>query len=263
MLIIAAIAAALVLVVALAAAAASRKVLRAEAEEKKRDDDKKAEEWARLASRHDPEKGYAEAMAGSDAYRAMTSLGTELKSALRGSMQIDKQLPDADSFEAFELETGLLPEIDMDERRQYADWSDERAQATLEYRSRIDKACVMAATSQSEAERTLCMKEAERIYGMLDTGITVHLSAPAADGVHTLRKDIRISRNEVLRLAGREEDPDGNADAVRRYHVLQKAGFRCCRCGRSPLVGVSLYVRRDGLTGQDECLCGDCGGGRG
>ena len=129
-----------------------------------------------------------------------------------------------------------------------------------EQQDEIDKACAEGWVQENDADREACMTEASKIHSLLDTGISVHVSAPMPDGVHTAHREYYVSAPDIRKLAG--APPKAIFDVMGRYRVLSAAGFRCEYCGRSPRSGGSLYTARNPATGRDECLCKGCRGNR-
>lgn len=258
-LIFAALCAAAVAAIGIGAFAASRMAMK----EKKAPEDivqaSAVSEWDRLAKRHDPAKRLEEAAASSDAYRELADVHRELLASLPGSMQLRIRLADEASFRNYDVETDFFQAVDLDERRQYAGWAAARRDAWARLRDRIDHGCAMGATEEDPASCNVCLDMADRIYKLLDTGLTLLLEAPASDGVHVLKDSRRIPEERIAAMAGEPFD-GGNEDILARYAVLKSAGFRCALCGRSPVSGGTLHACKDPVTGRDTCLCGGCAG---
>lgn len=243
--------------IAVAAMAVSAKVLK---EPEVQDDTRQKEtlsEWNSLSKRHDPAKANADVMASSEAYQTLDAIRAELEASLPGSMKLNVRLRDEASFRDYDPHKDFWPETDASEQESYLEWSRRRGAACWDVREKLDLGCAMGAMSGSDTEKALCEEMAERIYSLLDTGLEIRLEAPADDGVHTLKKTIRIEADEIAERAGAEPERAA-ADMLARYRILKAHGFRCSLCGRSPVSGVKLHAAPDRLTGEDTCLCDGC-----
>lgn len=248
----------LMLAACVGAVYASKRINREEPKVRGAPDAAKTSEWSKLAAGHDPENGYKKAAAGCPAYRNLSGIAQDLEKTLPGSMRITLTLKDDAELVRWTLDDNLFPELDMSEREAYAHWSETRGKTWQDRREEIDKACAEGWVQENEADKNACIKEASKIHRLLDTGLSVRVSAPMADGVHTARREYYIRPEEIRRLAGAA--PKRIPDVRRHYMAASAAGFRCERCGRSPLSGGTLYVVNDPVTGRNECLCGGCAG---
>ncbi len=243
--------------IAAAAVALSSKVLKEPVVE---DDTKQQEnlsEWSKLARQHDPEKAREAMMSSSEAYQALAAIYSELEKSLPGSLTAKIKLKDPAALRDWTIEKDFWPGADASERKDYLAWSLARNGAFRTMRERIDLACAMGATAESQDEKDMCMSLAGKIYELLDTGIRVRLETLAEDGVHQLWREFRIEPDEIARMAGAEPGTEP-ADMLGRFRILKSAGFRCHLCGRSPISGGRLYVCKDAITGEDTCLCEGC-----
>lgn len=225
-------------------------------------------EWSNLTQRHDAKKGYDDRYAGSDGYELCREfLGKAVDAAkTAGAVISDDEMSvsgvaasveSAAAAEAFDPVEYLKQNFDLDDIRQMLSVAKNLERAGKSLEQDMDQACVAAYDSKDPLEKKKCGEMIEAALSVLEPGVRIDATYMRPDGrTGTVSKQADVSI--LARLAGEKY----RKPAMRlrdRARALSSDGFRCRRCGRSPLSGGHMHPVQD-ESGKFTVLCDDCGG---
>lgn len=225
-------------------------------------------EWSSLTQGYDTKKGYDDRYAGSDGYELCREFLAKAIDAARkaGAVISDDGMSvtgivvkaeSAAAADALNPEEYLKQNFDLDDIRQMLAVARNLERAGKSLEPDMDQACVAAYDSRDPLEKKKCGEMISEALSALDPGIRIDATYVLPDGrTGTVPKLADIS--VLARLAGEKY----RKPAMRlreRARAMSADGFRCRRCGRSPLSGGHMHPVQD-ETGKFTVLCDDCGG---
>lgn len=252
--------AALVLAVAIIALAAVRRVDRGPRNTGFQADPDAAKQWAEIAGRHDAERGYEERAMSSEGYRYIRDLRDKIRDGLPSTTAVHTALKGLEAYKAFSADTYLRRELDKDDLKGLVLASDACIAEWGLRRDEIDKACTIASDCEDAEEKRQCLKLVDEIFYLLCRDARVTYTCPPVDGRH-FRNTVTVKRADLLEMAGMppEGAPDIKDDPEERRKLLARDGFRCVRCGRSPISGGRLVLAWIEAKRDYETICDMCG----
>lgn len=223
--------------------------------------DKQAE-WSALSKQYDPEKGYEDSFTESDGYQLCKAFLEVVEETVRdrcgdfvlsGIRAPVKSLAEA---EALDPEEYLKSNFDFEELVQMHEAILACAAIGTEMSQEADCACVAANDSKNRIEQARCRDMLSKAFRILEPEILVLADYPTGDGrTGTVEKHAGIG---LLSKLARKPDYDLGMAPGARAKALAPDGFRCRRCGRSPLSGGRIVPVWNPYGEQYEALCGDC-----
>ena len=220
-------------------------------------DGEKLKEWSAAAESYDASRAQAEQKRESEAWKTVQSAVREARRLADGVMSVDVRCASLAEYRGFDAEKWFAEHMDESDAVFWADLSDRTLEAWRGTRDKLDLGCAMA-MDEPPGTRDACLEAVASAAADLSGDLVVRYSY--ADPASSRRYNYAryIPRDRLLAIAGRRPDPDEGPDGhpVGRNKILAAAGYRCSRCGRSPLSGIRLKAWDDGGTG--ECTCDGC-----
>ena len=218
----------------------------------------KANQWSNMASQYDAGKGREDRIQDRETYDSVSEVCIRIKSELKTGISTPVKLDSIDAVTKFDPESYLRDMSDRSEMEDLLAASDERVAAWKKNRTEIDWMCVLSHDTADPLCRRVCDELIDAVYESLSPDPAFECKYTGENG-RMFSQVKRLPRNALLKLLGRtpEMAPGPDADIRFRRKELERAGFRCERCGRSPLTGATLRVA--GGPNKYEVLCERCG----
>lgn len=215
----------------------------------------KLAEWQSSARTYDAEKAVHERFMGHEAYKAAVSLEEAVRDHPgRRSMILKANLPSLEAYRSFDAIQYAEEHIDRDEALELLSVSSDMRELQHTYMPAFDQACVMMADEPDDSVKAACRKKLLQVMDMMRDDLLVIYAYTAENG-KTYHDTAAVGLDIVSSLAGRNGTMH-RSSMLKRFLLLESKGFRCERCGRSPLSGAELAIC-DSPVGP-ECLCQDC-----
>lgn len=227
----------------------------------------KLSEWEGLAKSHDVSKGYEERFSGSDAWKACKAAENGIRSRLEeilagtGALPLDARLADSAAFRSFDAARYVKENFDADEIRACLEAVQGVRQLAEEMQGALDEACVLSYDSRDPLEKAKCEELLDATFAMLAPGLKIAYSCPPEDGRRYSSSQV-LGENELLGLLGEDAEIEEGTPVTapeKRRRLMAVDGFRCRRCGRSPLSGGRLRLEWDPYEERFVTLCENCG----
>lgn len=248
--------------IAVLATLLTKKVNRIEDASPKKKLEARQSEWTALAEKHDAVKGYEDMFSGSEAYQACKNF---LAAAKKGVAALEEEygtsleqaaaLSGSGEFLSFAPGAWLKENMDADDLRALARLSDAVYGLGQELEQQADQACVMAYDSDNDLEKSKCREFLEEAFALLSPSMRITYTCPPENG-RAYKNRAFITRDGFAGLAGMSaaNRPDQSA----RRKALAADGFRCKRCGRSPMSGGLIRPVFDQHEKRHVALCENC-----
>lgn len=220
-------------------------------------DDAKLAEWENAAKKYDTKAKKTQEYSLSGAWRAMRDVGQNAEARMPDLMRVPVKLKTMAEYKAFDAVMWARDGgIDMDEVQAWLRMSDKAHDAWRDLKHEFDSACTEVIDEPDDEIREACWQMADKILSRLSGDLCVEYTF--IDGEKKYTSTQVLPRSWMRGVLGMDDDRDDPANQVLpdRHAFLRKHGYRCRRCGRSPLSGADLKVCNTPV-GQ-ECLCENC-----
>lgn len=223
-------------------------------------DEEKLKEWEAMAGGYKAGRKTEEAVTASEPWKMLDTVQAAIDGRMRVPMSASVTLHSLEDYKAFDPVEWLREGSDAEELKDLLRQSDRALALWRDVRHDIDKACVAACDEADAAVKDACLERAGAMLEGLSGDFAVRYSYhdPATGRNYAYKRS--APRAAIAELAGETRAaPDGaDGDPARRHRELLKSGYRCARCGRSPLTGgvLKIYPVPGGAW---ECLCDNCG----
>ncbi|MCM1296568.1 MAG: hypothetical protein NC311_13610 [Muribaculaceae bacterium] len=217
-------------------------------------DKEKLAEWEDAAKNFDGAKTQRESCESSEAWQAAHDVGVRARQAFPGGLVVKTGLQSLDDYKSFDAKKWLRANSDSEEAARWLRLSEQALSAWRELRHDIDCAAVMVSDEADPKAKKAGIKELEDALMHLSGQLVVQYSFTDAASGKSYVNTQAVPARFLAKIMG---NPDYECeDIMARHAFLFERGFRCRRCGRSPLSGAYL-MPGDGPTGR-ECLCENC-----
>lgn len=222
-------------------------------------DDAKLSEWESAAAKYDAGAKKETQYALSGAWRAMRDTGQKAEAHMSSLMRVPVKLGTMAEYKAFDAAQWAKDGgLDLDEIQAWLRLSDRAKDAWRALQHDFDCACTEVIDEPDEEIRNACWKIADSILARLSGDLSVEYTFIAGEKKYTSTQV--LSRAWMRNVLGMDDDRDDpmNQCLTERHGFMKQAGYRCRRCGRSPLSMADLRIIRTPVG--HECLCENCRG---
>ncbi len=220
--------------------------------------EEKANEWSNMASGYDADKGAQNRIQDRETYDSVNEAVQRIVGQLCTGISTPVKLDSVDAVSKFDPEAYVREMFDVSEMEDLLEASDERIRVWKESKTEIDWMCVLAHDTMDPLCQRMCNELINNLYKVLSPDPAFDCKFVGENG-RMFSQTKRLPRHVLLKLLNRKPEPllGPDGDMKFRRKELERAGFRCERCGRSPLTGASLRVT--GGPNKYEVLCERCG----